>query len=423
MTNDFQVFSFLQEMAYFGNFNLAPYAVTPAQSPDGKLFMFFGTIPQELTFYGPAPVATFTPATVRISIPDEEEDSITLTPKGISNNVMASPTTSPKRRRRPSKNTAPTATAQVTRNSQASRKRVLDAYQNQLVARPAIPVSNKFTALRIVAKNSATGQLCQAWEVPKPTPHPTQRPQRRQHKSQAPAEAIYKAHKALKQRKSVKNARSRQYVSHSSQSQDMAQPQAIIPTPHPGRFISKVTPSIRQVWVPKGSKPTKPQSQTQPSKAGNSSAPHESVFSRLGQKSVFSRLGSRIPLNSLKTTAPDQTKKKRRIARYEEHFSVNTISISYDSDQDTDTEVNMVQDDQSPPNQAHVTNTNKNNGRKGRPSKRANPEGNNREGEDHNENPDLFDNEDDVETRPEVPIDEIEILRGHIEARDEELIR
>jgi hypothetical protein len=149
-------------MAYFGNFNLAPYAVTPAQSPDGKLFMFFGTIPQELTFYVPAPVATFTPATIRISMPDEEEDSIALTPKGISNNVMASPTTSPKRRRRPSKKTAPTTVTQVTRNSQVSKKRALDAYQNQLVARPAIPVSNKFTALCMVAKNSATGQLRQA---------------------------------------------------------------------------------------------------------------------------------------------------------------------------------------------------------------------------------------------------------------------
>jgi hypothetical protein len=408
-------------MAYFGNFNLASYAVTPAQSPDGKLFMFFGTISQELTFYGPASVATFTLATIRISIPDEEDDSIALTPKGISNNVMASPTTSPKRRRRPSKKTTSTAAAQITRNSQVSKKRALDAYQNQLVARPAIPVSNKFTALRIVAKNSATGQLRRAWEVPKPAPRPIQASSRGQRKSQAPAEAIYKAHRALKQRKSVRNARLRQYVSRSSQSQELAQPQAIIPAPR--RFTSKVTPSIQQVWVPKGSQPMKPQFQTQPSKAGNSSAPSESVFSRLGQKSVFSRLGSRVPLNSLKVIAPDQIKKKRRTARYEKHFSVNTISISYDTDPDTDTEVNMVQDDQSPPNQAHVTNTNKNNGRKGRPPKRVNPEGNNREGEDHNENPDLFNNEDDIETRPEVPIDEIEILKGHIEARDEELIR
>jgi hypothetical protein len=116
-------------------------------------------------------------------------------------------------------------------------------------------------------------------------------------------------------------------------------------------------------------------------------------------------------------------KKKRRTARYEEHFSVNTISISYDTDPDTDTEVNMVQDDQSPPNQAHVINTNKNNGRKWRPSKRVNPEGNSREGEDHNENPDLFNNEEEGEVHPEVPVDEIEILKGHIEAWDEELIR
>jgi hypothetical protein len=144
------------------------------------------------------------------------------------------------------------------------------------------------------------------------------------------------------------------------------------------------------VWVPKGSQPTKPRSQTQPSKVGNSSASPENVFSRLGQKSVLSRLGSRIPLNSLKITAPDQKRKKKRTACYDEHFSVNTISISYDTDPDIDTEVNMVQDDQSPPNQAHVTNTNKNNSRKGRPPKRVNTEGNGREGEDNSENPDLF---------------------------------
>jgi hypothetical protein len=198
-------------MTYFGNFNLAPYAVTPTQGPEGKLFMFFGTIPQELTFYGPDPVATFTPTTVQIFIPDEEDDSITLTPKGISNRVMTSSTNSPRRRRRPSKKEAPTAAvvAKVICNSQVSRKRALDAYQNQLVASPAIPVSNRFATLRIVAKNLATGQLCQAWEVPKPAPRPTQMSLRCQHKSQTPAKAIYKAHRALKQRKNIGNARLR----------------------------------------------------------------------------------------------------------------------------------------------------------------------------------------------------------------------
>jgi hypothetical protein len=104
-------------MTFFGNFNLAPYVVAPAQGPDGKLFMFFGSIPQELTFYGLAPVATFTPITVQISISDEEEDPIALTLKGISNNIMASPTNSPKRRRRPTKKAAPVVAAKTSRNS------------------------------------------------------------------------------------------------------------------------------------------------------------------------------------------------------------------------------------------------------------------------------------------------------------------
>jgi hypothetical protein len=37
--------------------------------------------------------------------------------------------------------------------------------------------------------------------------------------------------------------------------------------------------------------------------------------------------------------------------------------------------------------------------------------------------PELFDNEDDDEVCPEMLIDEIEILKGRIEVRDEELIR
>jgi hypothetical protein len=250
-------------MSFFRNFNLAPYTVTPAQGPDGKLFMFFGSIPQELTLYGPAPVVTFTPTIVWISIPDQEEYSIALTPKGISNNVLVSPTNSPNRRRRPSKKATPAATAKTARNSQVSRKRALDAYQNQLVARPTIPISNQFTALRKVAKNSATYQLCQAWEVPNPVPRPahTKASLHRQRKSQAPTEAIYRAHRALKQKKSPRSARLRQYVSRSGQSQDMTQPQAIVsyhnqsqdmarsqaivPAPGPRKITPKAAPSIQ----------------------------------------------------------------------------------------------------------------------------------------------------------------------------------
>jgi hypothetical protein len=107
-------------------------------------------------------VTTFTPATVRISIPDEEEVSFTLTPKGVANNAMTSSTNSSRRRRRPTKRVAPVATAKVTRKSQISKKRVLNGYQNQLVVSPAILISNPFSALYVVAKNSVTSQLRQA---------------------------------------------------------------------------------------------------------------------------------------------------------------------------------------------------------------------------------------------------------------------
>jgi hypothetical protein len=208
-------------------------------------------------------VATFTPTTVWISIPDEDEDSIALTPKGIANNILGSPTHSPKWRRKLSKKAAPAVAAKIARNSQVSRKKALDVYQNQLVARPAIPVSNKFIALHIVAKNSATGQLRQVWEVPKPAPQPTQTKTslRRQHRSQVPVKAIYKAHRTLKQRKGARNARLRQYVSRSNQSQNMVQPQAmvlrchqsqdmartqdIVPAPHSKKIIPKAVPSIQ----------------------------------------------------------------------------------------------------------------------------------------------------------------------------------
>jgi hypothetical protein len=134
-------------------------------------------------------------------------------------------------------------------------------------------------------------------------------------------------------------------VSCCNQSQEMLKSQAFVSAPQPKKVTHKATPSAQQVWVPKGSELTKHQSQAQPSKTINQSAPPESVFSCLGKKSIFNRLSLRIPLDNLKITAADQTKKKRKTAHYEEHFSVNTISISYDTDPDTNTEMNMVQDD------------------------------------------------------------------------------
>jgi hypothetical protein len=79
--------------------------------------MFFESIPQELIFYGPTLVLLVTPVTVQIFISDEEEVSFALTPKGVNNNIMASPTNSPRRRRRPTKKVVPAVTDKIARNS------------------------------------------------------------------------------------------------------------------------------------------------------------------------------------------------------------------------------------------------------------------------------------------------------------------
>jgi hypothetical protein len=162
MTNEVQVSSFLQEMTFFGDMNLAPYTIIPTQGLDGRFFMFFGTIPHEVVLYNSTPTISFVPTTAQISTLSEEDAELTLTPKDANNNVMNPLTNSSRRRRRPTKKAAPAMTIKVAHNSQISKKRALDEYQNQLMAKSAIPVSNPFTTLRIVAKNSTTGKLRQA---------------------------------------------------------------------------------------------------------------------------------------------------------------------------------------------------------------------------------------------------------------------
>jgi hypothetical protein len=79
-----------------------------------------------------------------------------MTQRGIDNGLMSSLMKSPRRRKCSTKKLALAMTNSV---PQASRKRALEAYQEQLVARPTILVSNSFSTHRMVAKNSAISQL------------------------------------------------------------------------------------------------------------------------------------------------------------------------------------------------------------------------------------------------------------------------
>jgi hypothetical protein len=397
MTNEHEVVALFCRMAFFGNMMLAPCTVTPSQGPEGKHFIFFGTIPQEVVLQSPVTIAStmVAPAPLTSStfslIEEGEKEGFALTQEGIDNGIMNSPPSSPRRRRRA---TRKAAQLMASPGSNVLRKRVLDAYQHQLVARPAVPVSNSFTPLRIVAKNSTTGQLRRAWEVPRPEPQRSTAPSN-QRRSQAPAETIYKVHRALKERKHFCNKGRKYQVQDQILSQAPAKPRATAPV------LAEINPK----WF------------DYETRAEDGTSRQDSVFNRLGQESVFSRLGPKVQPNNLGVTTSDQRRKKRRTFQgQEEHFSCYTISVTFEPGEPI--EVNMAHtDDQSSPIQTNVTNTN----RKGRSSKKIDAESSKvREEGDENVIPE---NEDEDDIRIEDPTDEMGMLKSHIEMQDEELIR
>jgi hypothetical protein len=133
--------------------------ITHFQGAEGKYFIFFGTIPQEVIINTPTVVASIMVAPISVIITtkedDEEEVYFALTQKGIDNKIMDSPLGPQKRRRRPTKKAIspkPVSTPKV------SQKRTRKISQERLVARPNIPVSNCFSALRVVAEDPSRGQ-------------------------------------------------------------------------------------------------------------------------------------------------------------------------------------------------------------------------------------------------------------------------
>jgi hypothetical protein len=92
-------------MAFLGNnkttTTVVSHTITPSQCAEGKYFIFFGMIPQEVIINTPIMVAPISAAA-----PTEEEDeevSFTLTQNGIHNKIMDSPLGPQKRRRHPTK--------------------------------------------------------------------------------------------------------------------------------------------------------------------------------------------------------------------------------------------------------------------------------------------------------------------------------
>jgi hypothetical protein len=70
-----------------------------------------------VVLYNSTPTVSFIFATAQISTLSEEKAELTLTPKGVNNNVMNSLANSPRRRRHPSRKVASASAVKVTRNS------------------------------------------------------------------------------------------------------------------------------------------------------------------------------------------------------------------------------------------------------------------------------------------------------------------
>ena len=112
----------------------------------------FGTIPQGVSYPSPfmtptgivynQPVAQASHPRIQ-EIEDGEESYFQLTPKGVQNQILSSPPTSPKRRRR--------------MNNRATGKRTLEDFSGRMVAVPNVPVANSFSALQTVPRNFSDG--------------------------------------------------------------------------------------------------------------------------------------------------------------------------------------------------------------------------------------------------------------------------
>jgi hypothetical protein len=170
-TNKFEVVVyFVGEMVYPDSnkttIMVASRTITPSRGVEEKYFIFFMTISQEVIISTPIIVASTMVATISAAATTEKEDEeiyFALTQKGIDNKIMDSPPGPQKRRRRPTKKTI---SPKIAFTLKVSQKRTREVSQELLVARSNIPVSNSFSALRVIAEDPSRGQKCQVWEFP-----------------------------------------------------------------------------------------------------------------------------------------------------------------------------------------------------------------------------------------------------------------
>ena len=140
---------------------------------------------------------------------DDDEICFVITQKGIESD-MFSALPKPKRSRKhaPKRRAAPfDPRRSMVVPPKATKKRALQAYQEELVAYPALPTLNAFTPLRVVEKNSSTARMRSIEEIPRPIPFSRQPRKIFSDPSMVEntALAIHRAHKAIRDIKQRRN--------------------------------------------------------------------------------------------------------------------------------------------------------------------------------------------------------------------------
>jgi hypothetical protein len=171
------------------------------------------------------------------------------------------------------------------------------------VARANIPVSNSFSALRIVAEDHYRGQKRQVWEVP------SRKPQQSQKK---PVSTV-----TLKERRNLKTRKSRCQISDQTQNRVLVKPRSILPSQD----------QVSQNWCNRAAQATRlvkgrNQKTVQERIPITSKTQYESQLKSVAEEhtsySVFNKLGPKVRSENLTISVNNQSRKKRRVVKYVE---------------------------------------------------------------------------------------------------------
>ena len=334
---------------------MTPLMTNFSQDGEGRTMLFFGSLSFPFsapTLYGsPVVIPALNGASETVTKEDDDDEScFVITQKGRENNIFSSTPKPQRSRKRTYKKKASSDTLNVV-PIKVTKKRALQEYQDELVARTSLPVHNPFTPLRIVKKNSPTARIRAVWEIPQTKPSVSSQPRVTSNPTRVtnPASAVHEAHKALRQEKQRRrnSYQTRVTIPREEKTHIPQEPRDLARSRRVPIKARLTYPTINHgVLDPRHQQTRQGFSQASPRVQSDSSAIPKYHPGRgksaTGNKpttdkkaSVFDRLGARgapqtqNSSNSLTITASSHPHKKRRVThnkpKPDEHFAVYMV--------------------------------------------------------------------------------------------------